>query len=288
MESNMNVTTGLPAVFELRRLSGDVFEAPAVCEGGARVYGGHTLCQAMLASYETVSEKDCYVLSGRFIRPGAKDRPLRYAVRRTSDGRSFSVRQVDVFQDDRLLMIVTASFQAPAAGPEFQIESAPTVPPPDELEPEAERTRPILLRHIAEGHDMQTLPSGIDGRWIDPQDHSHPVAKPGKRHAWLRVIDTLPAHHAAARIGVGYLSDYSILETGLRPHGLTWTHPSTQVASLDHTIWFHRSSDPTQWHLCQTEAVSTHSQRAFVRGEIFDPDGALVASVAQEGLLRTI
>src|SRR3712207_3769432 len=131
MESNMNVTTGLPAVFQLRRLSGDVFEAPAVCEGGARVYGGHTLSQAMLASYETVSEKDCYVLSERFIRPRAKDRPLRDAVRRTRDRRSFSVRRGDRFQHDRALMIVTASFQAPAAGAEFQIEPAPTGPHPD-------------------------------------------------------------------------------------------------------------------------------------------------------------
>jgi acyl-CoA thioesterase-2 len=232
-------------------------------------FGGHVIAQALLAAYATIEGRVCHSLHAYFIRPGDTSIPVIYEVDRARDGGSFSTRRVIAIQHGQQIFNLAASFQTPEAGFEHQFPMPPAVPPESlQEEPGWRAARPI------------------DVRWADPQPSSGPVVKDPRKYVWMRakrpIGPDLHLHHAL----LAYASDMAFMETALRPHGITWTTPGLQTASLDHAMWFHHPFDFNEWHLYDQDSPVTSGRRGLVRGEMFSQDGKLIASIAQDCLMR--
>ena len=231
-------------------------------------FGGHVIAQALLAAYATIEGRVCHSLHGYFIRPGDTSIPVIYEVDRARDGGSFSTRRVVAIQHGQQIFNLAASFQTPEQGFEHQFPMPPAVDPESLTEETWGRPRPI------------------DVRWADPQLRGAPVVKAPKKYVWMRakrpIGPDLHLHHAL----LAYASDMAFMETALRPHGLIWTTPGLQTASIDHAMWFHHPFDFNEWHLYDQDSPATSSGRGLVRGEMYSRDGKLVASMAQDCLMR--
>lgn len=255
--------------------------------GTHRVYGGQVLAQALVAAARTVgSERLIHSMHGYFILPGDLDRPVVYFVDRLRDGGSFTTRRVTAIQHGEAIFNLSASFHKQEEGLEHQA-GMPDVPPPEEVRPELEVIRE-RADEIPDGlRSVLTQDRPLDYRPIgdDPFDTS--VREP-RRRAWVRAVgpmDDDPVHHRAV---MAYASDYGLIVAALRPHGVSFRHPEMMVASLDHSIWFHRSFRMDEWLLYDVEGPVSSGARGFARGTFYTRDGRLVASVAQEGLMRVI
>jgi acyl-CoA thioesterase-2 len=279
---------GFRGVFELTQVAPDAFEGDPAREGGTRVYGGHTLTQGLLACFRTIHENwQCYSLHAQFCRIGRPGESLLYAVERSSDSRNFAVRRITATQAGKVILTMTASFQLSYTGLGFQSIELPDAAAPEQLASEHARFAVEVERLRAVGRAVQHLPTGIDGRWMDPQDFAAPVKKPAENKVWLRSTEHIADHPQDRQLALAYCSDFAFFETALRPHGFSAVQPETLLSgSMDHSIWFHRPTDMSQWHLCASQCVSTFAGLGFVRGDIFDSRGVLVASVAQTGVLR--
>ncbi len=279
---------GFLGVFELQATDVDRFEGSSAKEGGTRVYGGHTLTQALLACFRTLDgDWRCYCLHAQFCRIGRPDQPISYAVERSNETRNFSLRRITASQSGKTLLIMTTSFQRPYTGLEFQSLRAPASAPPESLVSEYERFSVIVERLKTKGRAVQHMPSGIDGRWADPQDFESPVRKSAENLVWLRTLEPIAEEPTARQLALAYCSDFGFIEAALRAHGFSAVQPESVLSgTLDHSIWFHRDADMSRWHLLASQCVSTHAGLGFVRGEIFDAEGAVVASLAQTGVLR--
>ncbi|MDN5795281.1 MAG: acyl-CoA thioesterase II [Intrasporangium sp.] len=250
-----------------------------------RVFGGQVLAQCVMAAGLTISTvadvpRPIHSLHGYFMRPGDDTMPIHFAVEEMRDGHSFSTRRVHAVQKGAPIMSMVCSFQEHAGGLDHQ-ERMPDVPGPDGLpslsdlagdNPAARRiseVRPIEQRHV-EG-----------SLFLGPDEQHVPVG-----HVWLRSVGTLPDNPLLHSAVLAYASDYSLLEPVLRRHGLAWGDPRLRVASLDHSMWFHRPADPSDWILYAQQSPSATSGRGLSIGEMFTQDGALVATTAQEGMIR--
>lgn len=256
-----------------------------------RVFGGQVLAQCVMAAGRTVVELDpagaedrirrIHSLHAYFMRPGDDTRPIRFAVERMRDGRSFSTRRVHAIQDRLPILSMIASFQRAAGGLDHQ-DTMPTVPDPGALPSvsdafgDVEHTRaqhlarrPIEHRHV-EGHLFLT-----------------PAAQQAaQQHVWMRAVGPLPDDPLIHAAVLAYASDYTLLEPVLRRHGITWADPRLRTASLDHALWFHRPAKVDEWVLYVAESPSASGGRGLGIGRMFGHDGTLVATVAQEGMLR--
>jgi acyl-CoA thioesterase-2 len=279
---------GFRGVFELQAADVNRFEGNPANEGGTRVYGGHTLTQALLASFRTLAgDWQCYCLHAQFCRIGRPDQSISYAVDRSSESRNFSVRRITATQSGKTLLTMTASFQRAYAGLDFQSLRPPECASPETLISEYHRFGVIVERLKVRGRAVQHLPSGIDGRWADPQDFESPVRKSAENHVWLRALEVIGEDANSRQLALAYCSDFAFFEAALRPHGFSAVQPESLLSgTMDHSIWFHRATDMSQWHLLVSQCVSTHAGLGFVRGEIFDGQGLAVASLAQTGVLR--
>ncbi len=265
----------------LEPLGGDAFSARS--EGGeGRIFGGQVVAQALVAAYATVETFLCNSLHAYFVRAGDAAKPIRFEVERTRDGGSFVNRRVRALQDSQLIFDMIASFQAPAEGLEYQ------TPMPDHADPQ---TLPSFFEQRLKLFQSSDHPRGaaltdtmpIEVRTADEQGE---IVGPPTRESWVRFRAPIGPDQRLHDSLLAYVSDLNVLSTAMRPHGLYWHTKGLQSASLDHALWFHRPTNFNDWHLFQTDTPTTSGTRGMVRGALYNIDGRLVATVAQEGLIR--
>lgn len=277
----------LQDLLDLERIEHNIFRGQSVDIGSGAVYGGQALAQSLVAAARTLDDEDrvCHSMHGYFILPGDVDAPIVYEVDRLRDGRSFTTRRIVAIQHGRAIFNMAASFHAPEEGKEHQSDP-PDVPGPDDLPSELDLIRRVEDRIPEDKREFYTRDRPIEFRPVDPANPFDPQTKDPVRRMWFRAQDALPDDSRTHRSILAYASDYGLLGTALRPHALSFVQPNLQLASLDHAIWFHRPVRVDQWLLYEMDSPSASGARGFTRGEIFTEDGVLVASVAQEGLMR--
>jgi len=256
--------------------------------GTGRVFGGQVLAQALVAARRTVDEpREAHSLHGYFILPGDLGAPIVYFVDRLRDGSSFSTRQVTAIQHGRAIFNLSASFQRAESGYEHQTPM-PEVPPPEGLANELDLIRAMADRIPESLRAVLTQARPIDFRPVTPLDPFHAEPRPPVRYIWLRAIEPLPDDVLTHQSVLAYASDYGLLGTALLPHGVAPRSPTLQLATLDHAFWMHRPFRADEWLLYAMDSPAAAGARGFTRGAFYTRDGRLVASVAQEGLMRKI
>ena len=268
----------LVRILDIEAIDLDMFRGHTPPGETRRIYGGQVVAQALAAAYRTVDGRVCHSMHAYFIRGGDPKIPILLKVERVRDGGTFTMRRVTALQHGQQIFNLSASFQVPETGLEHQIPM-PSPPGPDGLLDEDE-----LRKAGGETETRRTWP--VEVRPIDPPPYgTAPVMDP--EHAiWFRARDPLGADPMIHQCALAYATDMTLLDTSLRPHGIPWSEGRLQVASLDHALWFHHPSDFTQWHLYVQDSPSASGGRGFHRGSIFNQDGKLVASAAQEALIR--
>ena len=276
----------LLAMLDLESLGEMNFGGTSPPEPSVRIFGGQVLAQALIAAARTVDPRRlCHSCHAYFLRPGDPKLPIRFEVDPSRDGASFSVRRVVALQKGQQIFVLSASFQKSEAGFEHQLPM-PAAPPPESLEDNQQ----VLLRE-------ETL-TGAAREWVarerpfeirsvlsrGPLGSDRPARAP-LDHIWLKARGALPDDPALHRALLAFVSDMSLLDTALLPHGKS-IFSNVQVASLDHAMWFHRPFRADEWLLYVQDSPSASGARGFNRGAIYTRDGVLVASVAQEGLIR--
>jgi acyl-CoA thioesterase II len=280
-------TTDLLDVLELEQVEHNIYKGWNRDIGTGRIYGGQVLAQSVVAASRTVDEdRSIHSMHGYFILAGDLEVPVVYFVDRLRDGGSFATRRVTGIQHGRAIFNMSASFHKAEEGVEHQTPM-PDVPPPEELTPEVELLREMRDRIPAHLRAILTQDRPLDIRPVAPLDPFDPEPHPPVRHVWMRAVTPVaaPLHHRAI---LAYASDYGLLGAALQPHGLTFRDLNVMVASLDHSLWFHRPFRVDEWLLYAMESPTTGGARGFARGTFYTREGVLVASVAQEGLVRSI
>jgi acyl-CoA thioesterase-2 len=266
-----------------------VFEGKSQRMPHGRVFGGQVLAQCVMAAGRTVQHVEAehgprpiHSLHGYFMRPGDDTLPIRFAVEEMRDGRSFSTRRVHAIQKGAPIMSMTASFQEPADGLDHQDEM-PHVPGPEGLRSLSELLEEV--NHPAAEHIREKRP--IEQRHVEVTQYVDPAPEHASaQNVWMRAIGQLPDDPLLHSAVLAYASDYSLLEPVLRRHGLTWGDPRLRMASLDHSMWFHRPVRADDWILYAQHSPSATSGRGLGMGHMFTRDGRLVATTAQEGMVR--
>lgn len=280
------VIQDLLKLFDLEPIEVNIYRGQNRDIGSGRVFGGQVLAQSLVAAQRTVEDdRVAHSIHGYFILPGDLDAPIVYFVDRLRDGKSFTTRRVTAIQHGRAIFNMSASFQVREPGLEHQLPM-PNVPAPEALRSELEVIReradviPDRLREVV------TQDRPIDFRPVEHIDPFHPQPLPPIKHMWLRAIGEMPDDPLMHQAVLAYASDYGLLGTALQPHARTFRDPNIQVASLDHALWFHRECRVDDWLLYAIDSPAAAGARGFTRGSLFARDGTLVASVAQEGLMR--
>ncbi|HUP19502.1 MAG TPA: acyl-CoA thioesterase II [Gemmatimonadota bacterium] len=276
----------LVQLLDLEAIEHDIFRGANRDIGTGRIFGGQVLAQSLVAARRTVeAERPAHSVHGYFILAGDLRVPVVYFVDRLRDGGSYTTRRVTAIQHGRAIFTMSASFHAPEDGLSHQVPM-PDVPDPEGLRSELEMIReradeiPEPLRAIL------TQDRPLDIRPVEMKDPFAPGPPAPRRHFWMRArgrVGDRNLHHQAV---LAYASDYGLLGAALQPHALTLRDPRLMVASLDHAMWFHRPFRVDDWLLYAMESPTSGGGRAFTRGTFFMRDGTLVASVAQEGVLR--
>lgn len=258
--------------------------------GIGRVFGGQVIAQALQSAQASVEDgKIAHSLHAYFLRGGQEGPQIDYSIARDFDGRSFANRRVVATQEGKPILNLTASFQNAEDGLEHQECTKPDVAPPEELKSDMEMRRQFVdaLPDLGEvQRNLMLRPRPIEMRTIDRLHWMNSEAKPPRAHSWFKTVAPLPDDPALHRAIIAYASDYTLLGTAALPHGLSWMRGELTGASLDHAIWFHRPARADEWLLYCTESPWSGGGRGYNRGQIFNRDGELVASVAQEGMIR--
>jgi len=271
---------------DLEKIEENLFRGNSPKAGWQRVFGGQVIAQALVAAQRCV-EADRFVhsLHAYFMRPGDPSVPIVYQVERLRDGASFTTRRVLAIQHGRAIFAMSASFQVEEDGYEHQI-TAPVIPPPEKLIGENEFQK-VFLAHA---------PDSVRRYWgqerpveVRPLSLTHYVSNeklPPEAMIWIRTTGPVPDDRALQAAVLAYMSDMTLLDTSLYAHGVSIFDPSVQAASLDHSMWFHRPGKLDDWLLYSQDSPSASGARGMTRGSIYDRSGVLIASVAQEGLIR--
>jgi acyl-CoA thioesterase-2 len=270
----------------LERLDRDLFRGRSQDLGWGAIFGGQVVGQALSAAAQTVGGgRIVHSLHGYFMRAGDVRGSIVYQIDRLRDGKSFTTRRVVAVQEGEAIFSLEASFQADEDGLDHQ-DAMPEVPAPETLR--SEREIAISLAAELPPHLLAraTAERPIEIRPVEPRDPRTPTAAPARRRAWYRTVDQLPDDPALHRYLLAYASDFAFLGTALDPHAMSWLTPGLQIASLDHAMWFHRPFRFDDWLLYVVDSPSASGARGLVRGQFFDRSGRLVASTAQEGLIR--
>lgn len=275
-------------LLDIEQLEVDLFRGSG--SGGettTRIFGGQVIAQALAAAYRTVPDRLCHSLHAYFIRPGDPSIPVIYSVDRARDGGSFTTRRVVAIQHGKQILNMSASFHVDEHGWNYQ-HPAPEVDGPEGLMNRADQ-RDQYVHRIPEPRRAEFLRlRPIEIREVAPLDLFEPGPASDVNHLWFRMQDADGASPQMQHVLLAYASDMNLLGSSLRPHGLTWFQRKTMTASLDHAMWFHGPIRFQDWHLYTMDAPFTGGARGFNRGAIYHQDGTLVASVAQEGLLRPL
>ncbi|MEL1249762.1 acyl-CoA thioesterase [Aurantiacibacter gilvus] len=282
------LVANLVLLLNLEPTGNDTFVGRRRSDGTGRVFGGQAIAQALGAASRTVdADRAVHSLHAYFLRPGSDALPIEYRVMRDLDGRSFSNRRVVASQDGKPILNLVTSFQMPVDGPGHQHPDMPDVPQPEELEPDLVSARKIADK-LPEGtlKTLITRPQPIDFRSVEPRDWLHMETRPPKAHVWFKTVAPLPADVEMQRTFLAYISDFQLLGTAMQPVGVPTGN--IRVASLDHAMWFHEDFALDDWLLYATDSPWAGHARGYGRGQIFTRDGTLVASVAQEGMIRHV
>lgn len=273
-------------ILDLEPLEVNIYRGENRDLGTGRVFGGQVFAQALVAARRTVDEnREAHSAHGYFILPGDLKAPIVYFVDRLRDGSSFTTRRVTAIQHGRAIFNLSVSFHIAEEGPEYET-SIPDVPGPEGLVTELELIRGMADRIPEPLRSIVTQDRPIDIRPIDPIDPLSAERREPVRRAWFRAIGKLPDDLGVHQAVLAYASDHGLLVTALQPHGIAYRAPGLQLASLDHSLWMHRPFKADEWLLYSTDSPVTYGARGFVRGTIHAQTGELVASVAQEGLMR--
>lgn len=273
-------------ILDLEPLEVNIYRGRNRNIGTGRVFGGQVLAQALVAARRTVEgPREAHSLHAYFILPGDISAPIVYFVDRLRDGKSFTTRQVTGIQHGRAIFNMSASFQIAEEGIEHQLEM-PDVPPPESLPSELELIRMNADRIPDELKAIYTQERPIDFRPVNPVDMYAPERSEPKQYMWLRSVSSVGSDLLTSQAVLAYASDHGLLRSALLPHALSLHSPHLQAASLDHCLWFHRPFRIDEWLLFVMESPTAGGARGFTRGSIYTQSGELVASVAQEGLLR--
>ena len=277
----------LTETLALERIEVNTFRGVSPEDGPGRIFGGQVIAQSLLAAYETVEERICHSLHCYFIRPGDPRIPILFEVDRSRDGGSFTTRRVIAVQNGKQIFNLAASFQTPEDGFEHQAPM-PAVRSPDDMAAEAEAQKKAVLEGMSEEmRRMMNRPRPIEMVGRDNYGFGRkPKPSEPKSDTWMRAVAPIGDDVRMHQVILAYASDMNLLSTAMRPHGVAWQTPGLQSASLDHAMWFHKASNFNDWHLYTQDSPSASGGRGFVRGAIYGQDGTLVASVAQEGLMR--
>lgn len=274
-------------LLDIETLDIDLFRGVGVGgETSARIFGGHVIAQSLMAAYRTVpTDRTCHSLHAYFMRPGDTGHPVIYQVDRARDGGSFTTRRVVAIQNGKQIFNMSASFHVTEEGWEHQHEM-PKVDGPDGVKNRAE-----LRSGFADLIDERSRPDFLRARPIEirtvaPLDFQNPPAADDTNYLWFRMQAAKTCDARTQHCLLAYASDLDLLGSGLRPHGVNWFQGKVMTASLDHALWFHAPIQFDQWHLYSMDSPFSGSARGFNRGAIYSQNGQLVASVAQEGLLR--
>ena len=266
------------------RTSEDVFLGQSQWSALGRVFGGQVLAQSVIAAQRTLpEERIIHSLHGYFLRPGNIELPITFSVDRIHDGRSFSTRRTQAYQSGLPILSMIASFQDFDDGLEHQVEMPTDLPQPEDLPTAAEVLAGIehpIAKQWAMGRpfDMRHVPSPVF-LTVDGPHVAHQAV-------WFTATGRLPDDPNLHRAALAYASDYSILEPIFRRHGVAWSTPGLKAASLDHAMWFHRFGRVDEWMLYLQESPNATGGRGLAHGRIFSREGVLLASVAQEGMVR--
>ncbi len=276
----------LIALLDLEPIELNLFRGVSPDEDRQRVFGGQVAGQALVAAWRTVDEPERLVhsLHAYFLRPGDPKVPIVYEVDRIRDGKSFSTRRVVAIQHGRPIFNLQASFHRPEQGLDYAIPAPADVPPPESLPDFRARLAPYRER-IGDWYDK---PRPIDLRYVPPDPLIEPGVKTNRQLVWVRADGELPDDPVLHACIVTYFSDMTLLDTTLRPFGMTSFNDNLMMASLDHAMWFHRPFRADDWLLYEQTAFSNSSARGLSGGSIFTADGKLVVNVVQEGLIRVL
>lgn len=262
----------------------DVFTAPSQWQPQGRLFGGQVMAQAAMAAMATIDEnRPIHSLHGYFLKPGDIDTPVTLKVDRIYDGRSFSTRRTQALQNDLPIFSMIASFQSPDTGLDHFDEAPGDLGDPDDL-------RPGIDLLLASGHPLAegwAKTRAFDFRYSHLPKNGKPTPDAsGDQVVWFRCLSPLPNDPRLHRAALAYMSDSTLLEGILTRHNVSWAAPGLRVASLDHALWFHRFARVDQWLAYVQHTPSAQAGRGLAMGRIYDQQGTLIASVAQEGMVR--
>ena len=276
----------LLALLELEQLEVNLFRGESRDIGAPQVFGGQVLGQALSAAAATVEGRVVHSLHAYFLRRGDCNAPIVYQVDRSLDGHSFSNRRVVAIQHGQQIFNMAASFQASEAGFDHQI-GMPPVPPPESLADSSAPPAQQLARLPERVRRFFEQPRPFEFRMVQSIDYLQPQPTAPERQIWFRAVDALGDDEMLHRRLLAYVSDFFLLDTATLPHGTSFLKPTLVMASIDHALWFHRTLRVDDWLLYAMESPSASGARGFARASVFARDGRLVASAAQEGLVRT-
>lgn len=284
------VVSELIELLSLERLEADLFRGQSRDIGTKYVFGGQVLGQALSAAQATVdadSGRRAHSLHAYFLRAGDIDAPIVYDVDRTRDGGSFSVRRVSAIQHGKVIFFCAASFQGEESGAEHQL-SMPEVPQPEDIEPAPALPAEVMAKLSPKVQRWLSRRGPFEFRHVYPRDELNPPKRPPFQQVWFRLCEPVGDSPELHRALLAYASDFQLLGTANFPHGISYYQPNVQMASLDHALWFHRPFRADDWLLYSIDSPSAQNSRGLARGQIFDRHGRLVASTAQEGLIRVV
>lgn len=286
----MKTASELINLIELKQIDDLIFEGNSVTVGSPNVFGGQVLAQALNAAYRTVhEERFCHSLHGYFILHGDLEKPIRYKVQQVRDGGSFTTRYVTAEQNDKSIFVLAASFQKQEGGYDYQDEMPKTKQPEELLSwlDIYEQAKGLIPERVSK---FLSIERPISFKPTVIQNPFDKVDLPARQEIWFKFneIDNQISDAHFMQL-LAYASDYNILMTALQPHASVANYGNTQMASLDHAMWFHRRPDDfSDWFLFSIDVQSNSNARGLTMGKIFDRTGKLVATVAQEGLIRRI
>ena len=268
----------LSKMFHLERLDSHLFRGNNQPLNGRRIFGGQLISQALFAAGITCHKWSSHSLHAYFLWAGDVSKPIDYMVESFHNGRNFSNRRVVASQQGRPILHLSASFHSAENGLEYQ-SSMPLVFPPDKL--------PVLAGLEKQGvRQRSTEEMRVEIRPTSLRSVSKESTTSASKYWWIRLIDPLPDSHLEHQSALAYASDFGLIGTAREIHGIGFRDPGFFTASLDHAIWFHREIRCDDWMLYAMNSTSTAVSRGFVNGQIFSRNGVLIASVAQEGLIR--
>jgi acyl-CoA thioesterase-2 len=281
------VLEDLIGLLRLEKIEDNIFRGDSRDIGSPQVFGGQVLGQALSAAQNTVDNRVAHSLHAYFLRRGDVTAPIIYEVDRSRDGGSFSNRRVVAIQHGRSILNLAASFQNPEEGLEHQAEM-PDVPGPEGIKDLTDVAKDMLDHIPSKMRRFLTDKRPFEFRHVEPVNFEVPEKLPPKKHVWIRAVDALPDNPVLHQNLLTYVSDYELLGTAILPHALSFTRDSMIMASLDHALWFHNEVKMDEWLLYAMESPNASGARGLARGQIFTQDGRLVASTAQEGLMRVL